>query len=90
MAMLRFMVVKKIGREPELLYSANELGLARAFYGRERQGLKLAGCKISDNKSFSDKSSIPFEGNIYMGDIESLSFSGHDGSGLMALKVFNE
>ena len=88
--MLKFLVLKKVGRDTECAYSTQELKLARAFYARERQGLRLAGCKVSDNGSFSDKSVIPFEGNIYRGDIESLSYAGHNGSGLMALKVYNE
>ena len=88
--MLRFMVMRKQGLEPEVLYSANELELARAFYARERQGLKIAGYKVNENASFSDKPIIPFAGNIYEGDIESLSWYGHGGSGLMAIKVFNE
>ena len=90
MFMLKFLVLKKVGRIPEVMYSACELGLARKFYAREKQGLLLSGSKVEENASFSDKSEIPFEGNIYGGDIESLSFKGHDGSGLLALKVYNE
>ena len=88
--MLRFVVLKKMGRQIESLYSANELALARKFYTREKESLKQQGCKVYENKSFTDKPSIPFEGNIYMGDIESLSFTGHEGSGFMAIKVFND
>ena len=83
------MVVKKCN-VPEVLYTADELSLARAFYSREKQSLKLSGCRIQENASFSDKSIIPFEGNIYQGDIESLSYCGHKGSGLMAIKVLDE
>ena len=88
--MLRFMVLRKSGLEPEVMYSANDLGLVRAFYAREKQGLLLSGYKVNENASFSDKSSIPFKGNIYGGDIESLSWYGHGGSGLMSIKVYNE
>lgn len=85
--MLRFMVMKKAGRDPEVMYSTGDLGLARAFYSREKQGLLLAGYKVSENASFSDKTSIPIEADIYRGDIESLAWFGHGGSGVMAIKV---
>lgn len=86
--MLRFMVVRKASVEPEVMYSTGELDLARLFYAREKQGLLLAGYKVSDNPSFSDKSSIPLNDNdIYRGDIESLAWFGHNGSGVMAIKV---
>ena len=82
------MVVRKAGLEPEVMYSTGELVLARSFYSREKQGLLLAGFKVSDNPSFSDKSSIPLNaGDIYRGDIESLAWFGHGGSGMMAIKV---